>query len=393
MLDINTAHQLAPLIRDLAIILGIAGLVTLLFKKIKQPVVLGYLIAGVIIGPYTPPGLLVTDIPNIKILSELGMIFLLFSIGLEFSFKKIKYVGLSASITGIGEVVFMMLAGFLTGKLIGWSFYDSVFLGAALSISSTTIIIKALDELNLKSKHFTTMVFGILIVEDLLAILLLVALSTIVATSNILSMTLVWATLKLIVIIGSWFLVGYFLVPLFFRKVMQQASAETLTIVTVALCLLFVCIAAYFNYSTALGAFIAGSVLAETQLLERIKQLIQPICDIFAAVFFVSIGMLINPGIIWQHLSVILVICAVTILGKLISIGIGAKLTGQSVHDSLRIGFSMAQIGEFSFIIAGLGLLLHVTSESLYSIIVAVAVITTFTTPYLIKLSGYLIKK
>lgn len=383
-------HELAPLIKDLAIILGIASLVTLLFQKIRQPIVLGYLIAGIIVGPYTPPHILVSDIPNIQILSELGVIFLMFSLGLEFSFHKLKRVGFSASISGLLEVICMLLLGLGMGKLIGWSFYDSLFLGAALAISSTTIIIKALEELNLKTKRFAEIVFGILIVEDLLAILLLVGLTTIVATHDIFSSAIVWAIGKLILVIGGWFLIGYFLVPLLFRKIMRFANEETLTIVSIALCLLLVCTADYFHYSTALGAFIMGSILAETPLVHRIQELIEPVRNIFAAVFFVSVGMLINPVIIWQQLPIVFLICLITIVGKLFTTGIGALLSGQSVNNALRIGFSMAQIGEFSFIIAGLGLALHVTSNSLYPIIVAVSAITTFTTPYFIKLSGYL---
>lgn len=383
-------HELAPLIKDLTIILGVAGLVTLLFQKIRQPVVLGYLFAGIIIGPYTPPHGLISDTPNIKILSELGVIFLMFSLGLEFSFHKLKRVGFSASITGLVEVAFMLLIGLATGKLMNWSFYDSLFLGAALAISSTTIIIKALEELKLKTKRFAEIVFGVLIVEDLLAILMMVGLSTLVMTNNIFSGAMLLAIAKLILVIGGWFLIGYFVVPTLIRKVMHYISEETLTIVSIALCLCLVWIADIFHYSTALGAFIMGSILAETPLVHRIEELIKPVRNIFAAVFFVSVGMLIDPKIIWQELPVVLLICAVTVVGKLITTGLGAFLTGQSVNNSLRIGFSMAQIGEFSFIIASLGVSLNVTSSSLYPVIVAVSAITTFTTPYLIQFSGYL---
>lgn len=386
-------HELAPLIKDLAVILGVASIVTLLFQKIRQPIVLGYLISGIIIGPYTPPHALVYDIPNIQILSELGVIFLMFSLGLEFSFHKLKRVGFSASITGLVEVVFMLLLGGLAGKAMGWSFYDCLFLGGALAISSTTIIIKALEELNLKTKHFAEIVFGILIVEDLLAILLLVLLSTIVATHSIFSTTIFLAIIKLILVVGGWFLTGYFIVPALFRKIAHYANEETLTIVSIALCLLLVCAASYVHYSSALGAFIMGSILAETPLVHRIEQLIKPVRNIFAAVFFVSVGMLIDPLIIWQQLPVVLIISAVTIIGKLLTSGIGAFLTGKSLSNSIRIGFSMAQIGEFSFIIAGLGLTLNVTNHSLYPVIVAVSTITTFTTPYFIRLSLFLSRK
>ena len=221
-------HQLAPLIWDLAIILSFAGIAALIFKKIGQPIVLGYLIAGIILGPYTPPYALLKDLPNIQILSELGVIFLMFSLGLEFGFTKVKRVGVAAGITAFGEVIVMLLLGFFTGKILGWDFDDCLFFGAALSISSTTIIIKVLDELNLQSHSFVQMVFGILIVEDLLAILLLVGLSTIVATQTIMLATIGWTTVKLILTIAIWFIAGYFLVPLLFRKMLQYASIETI---------------------------------------------------------------------------------------------------------------------------------------------------------------------
>lgn len=383
-------HELAPLIRDLAVMLCVASFVTLLFQKIRQPIVLGYLIAGIIVGPYTPPHALVADIPNIKILSELGVIFLMFSLGLEFSFHKLTRVGFSSGITGLLEVVLMSILGFATGKLIGWSFHDSLFLGAALAISSTTIIIKAIDELGLLKKRFAEIIFGVLVVEDLLAILLLVALSTVVLTKNIFSVEMVWAAGKLILVVGSWFILGYFLIPTLLRKIMQYASEETITIVSVGLCLFLVSVAAHFHYSTALGAFIMGSILAETPLVHRIERLIKPIRDIFASVFFISVGMLVDPYIIMKHGSVILLLTVVTIFGKLLITGTGAFLTGQSLNNALRIGFGMAQIGEFSFIIIGLGVTLSAISDSLYPIIVAVSAITTFTTPYLIKFSGYL---
>lgn len=380
-------HELAPLIKDLAVILGVAGLTALIFQKIGQPVVLGYLIAGLIIGPYTPPHTWISDVPSIKILSELGVIFLMFSLGLEFSFHKLMRVGFSAAVTGFIEVVFMLLIGLGVGFLLGWSYYNSLFLGAALAISSTTIIIKALSELNLKEKRFAELIFGILIVEDLLAIMLLVGLSLMVATKNIFSMALLLAGIKLILVVGGWCIVGYFVVPPIFSRIKHYINDETLTIIAVALCLLLVWMAASFHYSTALGAFIMGSILAETAMGHRIEHLISPICNLFAAVFFVSIGMLIDPIVIYQHFALVLLLSVVTIFGKVIVTSIGSFLTGQSVKTSVRVGFGMGQIGEFSFIIVGLGLTLSVIDSSLYSIIVAVSAITTFTTPYLIKYS------
>jgi CPA2 family monovalent cation:H+ antiporter-2 len=383
-------HDLAPIIKDLAVVLGMASIVTLIFQYIRQPVVLGYLVAGIIIGPHLITPTMITDVHDVKVIAELGVIFLMFSLGLEFSFHKLASVGFSASITGFMEVGLMMLIGFVTGILLKWSFYDSLFLGAALSISSTTIIIKALEELHLKGKRFAELIFGVLIVEDLLAILLLVALSSIVTSKDPLYYALSLDAIKLFVIVGSWFIVGYFLVPLFFRHIVVYASQETLTIVSIAFCLLLVCLAAFFHYTPALGAFIMGSILAETPQIKRIEELIRPIRDIFAAVFFVSVGMLIDPKVIYANLGIVLLISLVTLVGKIFSSSIGAILTGQSLSTSLRVGFGMAQIGEFSFIIVGLGLTMGVTNDQLYPIVVAVSALTTFTTPYLIRISGRL---
>jgi CPA2 family monovalent cation:H+ antiporter-2 len=386
-------HGVDPIIRDLAVILGVAGFVTLLFQYIRQPVVLGYLVAGIIVGPHIVTYPLVYDIPNIKVIAELGVIFLMFSLGLEFSFHKLVSVGFSASITGLLEVVLMLTIGFVAGMTLGWQFYDCIFLGAALAISSTTIIIKALEELHLKGKRFAVLIFGVLIVEDLLAILLLVALSSLIKSKDSLAYSLMVDSVRLVVVVGSWFLVGYFIVPYFFRRIIDHANQETLTIISIAFCLLLVCVAGYFHYSPALGAFIMGSILAETPQIHRIEELIRPIRDIFAAVFFVSVGMLINPTVIFSHWGVVLVLSVVTVLGKIFSSSIGALLTGQSISTSLRVGFGMAQIGEFSFIIVGMGVAMGVTSDKLYPIVVAVSAITTFTTPYLIRLSGALVVK
>lgn len=383
-------QTVSPFIQDLAIMLGVASLVTLLFQWIRQPVVLGYLVAGMLIGPYTPPHHLITSMSEIRLLSELGVVFLMFSLGLDFSFHKLTRVGFSAGITGIIEVSCTVIAGFLVGTLLHWPFHESLFLGAALAISSTTIIIKALDELGLRRKRFAEFIFGILVVEDLLAILLLVGLSTLVATSNIFSKAMLFAVIKLFFVVGGWFLIGYFLVPSFLRGITRFASEETLTIVSIALCLLLVAIAEMFHYSAALGAFIMGSILAETPFAHRIEALIRPVRDIFAAVFFISVGMLIDPYVIFHFFPVVLLITFVYLVSKIFSTMLGAFLTGQSITTSMRIGFGVAQIGEFSFIIASLGLMLRVVSEDLYPIVVAVSVMTTFTTPYLLRLSGFL---
>lgn len=386
-------HELSPLIYDLAIMLTIAGLVVVIFQRIKQPVVLGYLVSGMIIGPYTTSHSFVTDIPNIQILSELGVIFLMFSLGLEFSFHKLTKLGFPALITGIIDVSFMTVVGYGVATLLGWDSINRLFMAAALAISSTTIIFKAIGELGLRSKRFSEVIFGVLIVEDLLAILLLVALSTIVVTKNVVSAGILYAALKLFIVVGGWFIIGYFLVPSFFRRLQSYMNQETLTIISVGLCLFLVTVAAYFHYSTALGAFIMGSILAETVLIHRIEEIIVPIRDIFGAIFFISVGMLINPSVIMQEWTTILLVTAMLMCGKVFIITLGTFLTGQSLKTAIRAGFGMAQIGEFSFIIATLGASLGVINDQMYPVIVAVSSITTFTTPYMIRLSGYLSEK
>jgi CPA2 family monovalent cation:H+ antiporter-2 len=380
--------HLPSLIIDLAVVLVVAGVVTILFQWLKQPTVLGYLIAGIVVGPYTSPVVHVTDVGNIFLLAELGVIFLMFSLGLEFSFRKLARIGFSATVTGLVEVLVMLGVGFLLANFLGWKFYDALFLGAAIAISSTTIIIKAIDDLKLKHKRFVGLVFAVLIVEDLLAILLLVLLSTLVSGKTLFSIGMLWAVLKLVVVVGGWFIVGYFIVPYWINRVSHVVSSETLTVISVALCLGLAVLAAEFGYSVALGAFIMGSILAETTQIHLIEKLVAPIKNIFGAIFFVSVGMLINPTVILQNWYTVLLVSVVVIIAKVFSSMFGAMLTGQKLSTSLQVGFSMAQIGEFSFIIANLGLSLGVVSKSFYPIIVAVSGVTTFTTPYLIKYSS-----
>lgn len=379
--------HLAPLIRDLAVILAVAGLVALVFRRIRQPVVLGYLVAGAVVGPHTPPFPLVTDLPNIRTLAELGVIFLMFSLGLEFSFRRLARVGLSAGFTASFEVLVMLALGFGAGKIAGWRTMDCLFLGAILSISSTTIIIKALDELGLKTRRFAELIFGILIVEDLIAILILAGLTTLAAASGFTALTVASAAAKLALVVGSWFLAGYFVVPRFVHYVGKAGSDEVLLIVSVALCLGLGVFAAHFQYSVALGSFIMGSILAESTESHRIEALVQPLRDVFAAIFFVSVGMLINPASLWEHRWAVLGITIVTIAGKIASTSLGALLTGQTLQTSILVGFGLAQIGEFSFIIATLGLTLGLMSDFLYPVAVTVSLVTTFTTPYLIRAS------
>jgi CPA2 family monovalent cation:H+ antiporter-2 len=379
--------HLPPLIHDLAIILAAAAVITMIFKKIKQPVVLGYIIAGICVSPNVAFVPTITDGETIKIWAEIGVIFLLFALGLEFSFKKLTSVGGSASIIGVVEVAFMLGMGYLVGRMIGWNEMDSLFLGGVLSISSTTIIIRAFEEVGVKSKKFASLVFGVLIVEDLVAILLLVLLSTIAVSVQFKGEELIFSSFKLVFFLVIWFLSGILLVPTLLRKTKHFLNNEMTLILSIGLCLIMVLIATQVGFSPALGAFIMGSILAETSEGKRIEHLIEPVKNLFAAVFFVSVGMLLDPQMLVEHWEHIVIITLLTIVGKIFSSGLGALISGQTIKNSIQTGFSLAQIGEFSFIIATLGLTLNVTSDFLYPITVAVSVITTFTTPYLIKSS------
>jgi CPA2 family monovalent cation:H+ antiporter-2 len=349
--------------------------------------VLGYILAGLLVGPHIHFFPTVTDSESVHIWAEIGVIFLLFSLGLEFSFKKLVKVGGSASITAIVEVFFMLLIGFIAGKMMGWATMDCIFLGGILSVSSTTIIIRAFEELGVKHKKFAGLVFGVLIVEDLVAILLLVLLSTLAVSRQFAGMEMVFSILKLCFFLVLWFIGGIFLVPTFLKATKKLMNDETMLIVSLALCLLMVMLAVKVGFSPALGAFIMGSVLAETTQAEKIEHLTKSVKDLFAAVFFVSVGMLIDPGILVTYAVPILIITLATITGKFLSSGMGALVSGQPLKTAVQTGMSLAQIGEFSFIIATLGTTLKVTSDFLYPIAVAVSAITTFTTPYLIKSS------
>jgi CPA2 family monovalent cation:H+ antiporter-2 len=380
--------HLPHLITDLGLILAVAGVTTLLFKKIKQPVVLGYIIAGLLVGPHVSLIPTVVDEEAIKTWSEIGVIFLLFSLGLEFSFKKLVKVGGSASITAVVEIILMIAVGYGAGLLMGWSQMDSIFLGAILSMSSTTIIIRAFDELGVRTRKFAGLVFGILIVEDLVAILLLVLLSTLAVSQQFAGGELLMQLLKLAFFLILWFLAGIFFIPTFLKRTQKLMNDETMLIVSLALCLLMVVLAVAVGFSAALGAFIMGSILAETTQAERIEHLIKSVKDLFGAIFFVSVGMMIDPKVLIEYAGPVLIVTLLTIVGKFLATAIGALLSGQSLKHSVQAGMSLAQIGEFSFIIASLGLSLKVTSAFLYPIAVAASAVTTFTTPFLIKQSG-----
>ncbi|WP_131536101.1 cation:proton antiporter domain-containing protein [Pedobacter nototheniae] len=379
--------HLPDLIADLGLILAAAGITTLIFKKIKQPLVLGYIIAGLLVGPYLDFLPTVTDRKSIEIWGEIGVIFLLFSLGLEFSFKKLVKVGGAASITAIVKVLFVLGSGYLVGKLMGWSDMNSLFLGGILSISSTMITIKAFEELGIKHKKFAGLVFGVLIVEDLVAILLLVLFSTVAVSQQSAGPEMLQSILKLGFFLILWFLGGIFLIPSFLKATKKLMNDETMLVVSLALCLIMVILADKVGFSAALGAFIMGSILAETTQAERIEHLTKSVKDLFSAVFFVSVGMLIDPSMLIKYAVPIIIVTLVIVIGKIISTILGALLSGQPLKTSVQAGMSLAQIGEFSFIIASLGLSLKVTSDFLYPIAVAAAAITTFTTPYLIKLS------
>lgn len=381
-------NHLPQLIQDLGLILLLAAITTLLFKKLKQPVVLGYILAGFLVSPNFDLLPTVADPSDIKIWADIGVIFLLFTLGLEFSFKKLMRVGGIASITALIEVVAMLFVGILLGQVMGWSFTDSIFLGGILCIASTTIILRAFDELGVKSKRFAGLVFGVLVMEDIAAVILLVLLSTIAVSREFEGVAMLMSVLKLVFYLLLWFVAGIFFLPTFLRRVQRLLSDETMLIISIGLCLMMVILASLAGFSPALGAFIMGSILAETPQAERIEFLVRPVKDLFGAVFFVSVGMLIDPGVLIDYALPVGIITIVFIIFKTLSVTVGALVSGQPLKTSIHAGMSMAQIGEFSFIIATLGLTLKVTSNFLYPIAVAVSAITIFTTPYMINAAG-----
>lgn len=379
--------HIPQLIIDLGLILAVAAVVTLLFKKLKQPLVLGYIIAGLLVSPNFKLFPSITDHENIEVWAEIGVIILLFSLGLEFSFKKLIKVGGSSSITAFVQIICMIFLGYLTGQLLHWSQMDSIFLGAILSMSSTTIILRAFDELNVKNKKFAGVVFGALIMEDIVAIVLMVLLSTIAVSREFAGWDMLFSISKLLFFLILWFVSGIFFIPTFLKKAKVLMNDETMLIVSLGLCFVMVFLAGKAGFSPALGAFIMGSILAETRQGEKIEHLVKPVKDLFGAVFFISVGMLINPSTLLDYIWPIVIVTLITIIGKTIGTMLGALLSGQPLKQSVQAGMSLAQIGEFSFIIATLGVTLKVTSDFLYPIVVAVSAITTFTTPYFIKAS------
>lgn len=372
-------------LQDLAVVMIVAGLVTILFHRFKQPVVLGYIVAGVIIGPHTPPYPLIHEEETIRTLSDLGVILLMFSLGLEFSLRKLKQVGGSALIAALLEIVLMVWVGYQMGRWFGWSTMDNLFLGAMLSISSTTIIVKALAELGKSKESFAQLIFGILILEDILAIAMLALLSGIAMTGS-LHLSDVGMTLgKLSIFLVASLVVGLLAVPRLLASVAGFRSNEMLLVTVLGLCFGFALLAAKLGYSVALGAFLIGAVIAESREVHRIEHLIEPVRDMFSAIFFVTIGLMIDPRQLAEYWVPILLLTVAVVIGKVVTCSVGTFLGGYDTRNSLRVGMGLAQIGEFSFIIASLGLTLHVTSPFLYPIAVAVSALTTLLTPYLIR--------
>jgi len=379
--------QLEPLIADLALILICAGVMTLLFKSLKQPIVLGYIVAGFLASPNMPYMPSVSDMHGIHLWSEIGVIFLLFALGLEFSFKKILKMGAAPIIAAISIILAMMYVGAFTGSLFGWSDMDCIYLGGMLAMSSTTIIFKAFDDMGLRQKRFAGLVLSVLIIEDILAIVLMVMLSTLAVSKEFEGSQMLQSILQLGLYLVLWFTVGLYFIPLALRKLKPLMNSETLLITSLALCFGMVVAASAAGFSAAFGAFVMGSILAETVEAETIEHLVAPVKNLFGAIFFVSVGMMVDVNLIIEYIVPILSIIAAVMLGQTILSTCGFLLSGQSLKTSMQCSFSLTQIGEFAFILATLGTSLHVTSDFLYPIVVAVSVFTTFTTPYMIRLA------
>ena len=369
----------------MALITIAAGVVTLIFKKLKLPIVLGYIVAGFLISPnftYLPT---VVESADIHVWANIGVVFLMFGLGLEFSFKKLATVGGSAFIVALTVMGAMVLIGTGVGSLLGWGKMDCIFLGCMLSMSSTMIILKAYEEDGLKEKKFAQLILSTLIIEDIVGIFMMIILSTISVSQNVSGGAMFGEIGMMLMYLVIWLLLGIYLIPTLLKKASKLMNEEMMVIVSVAICLGMVVIANFIGFSEALGAFMAGSILAGTVRAGYIERLIKPIKDLFGAIFFVSVGMMIEPELLAEYVVPILIITMVTILGQMTFATIGILLSGQSLNTAIRGGLSMVQIGEFSFIIATLGTSLGVISDFLYPVVVCVSVITTFTTPVFIK--------
>ena len=379
--------QLEPLISDLALILICAGVMTLLFKGLKQPIVLGYIVAGFLASPNMPYMPSVTDGHSVHVWSDIGVIFLLFALGLEFSFKKILKMGAAPIIAALAIIIAMMYVGGLTGHLFGWSDMNSLYLGGMLAMSSTTIIFKAFDDMGLQKERSSSLVLSVLIIEDILAIVLMVMLSTMAVSKEFEGTQMLTSILKLGFFLVLWFVVGIYLIPIFLKRVKPLMNDETLLITSLALCFGMVVFASAVGFSAAFGAFVMGSILSETLEGKNIEHLVNPVKNLFGAIFFVSVGMMVDVNLIIEYIVPILCIVVAIMLGHTILSTGAFIISGQSLKTSMKCSFSLTQIGEFAFIIASLGTSLHVTSDFLYPIVVAVSVFTTFTTPYMIRLA------
>ena len=373
------------LISDLALILVLGAISTLIFKRLRQPIVLGYIVAGFLASPHMWLLPSVTTEANIEFWAQIGIVVLLFTLGLEFSFKKLLNVGGSALVTALVIVIGMMTFGFVTGKLLDFGNIDSLFLGGMLSMSSTTIIIKAFSDLGVKHKRFASLVLAVLICEDLFAVVMMVLLSSVAINSSVESSEMLMSMLRLVFFLVIWFTVGVWVLPTFFKRVSRSITDEMLLVISMGLCLAMAVFSAKTGFSMALGAFVMGSILAGTIQAERIERVMKPVKDLFGAVFFISVGMMVNPQIISQHWSTIAILAVVVIVGMIIFGSAGMLITGQPLKIAMQSGFSLTQIGEFAFIIASMGMSLGVLDAVIYPIVVAVSVITTFFTPYFIK--------
>ena len=377
--------EVSTLISDLGFILICAGIVTLLFKWLKQPVVLGYIVAGILAGPACEFLPTVADTANIDTWADIGVIFLLFTLGLDFSFKKLVKIGSTAVTGAVTVIAGMMLVGYATGLALGWGHMNALFLGGMLSMSSTTIIYKAFDDMGLRNQRFAGVVLGILVAEDLFAVLMMVLLSTLAVSQEVEGLELLDSVIKLGVFLLFCFVVGIYLIPSFLRFFRKYLNDETLLVVSLGLCLGMVLVATKAGFSSALGAFIMGSILAETLEAEKIEHLVKPVKDLFGAIFFVSVGMMIDPQLLWEYKLPIALLTLIVLVGQVSFGTFGVLLSGQPLKIAVQSGFSLAQIGEFAFILASLGQSLKVTDSFLYPIVVAVSVITTFFTPYMIR--------
>ena len=379
--------ELPALIEDLALILVVAGIVTLIFKRLKQPLVLGYIVAGFLVSPNMPYTASVIDMENVHLWADIGVMFTLFSLGLDFSFKKILRMGASPIISTCTIIFFMSMLGVCVGQAFHWSRMDCIFLGGMLAMSSTTIIYKAFDDLGLRQQQFAGMVMSVLILEDILAIVMMVMLSAVASGNELGGGQMLGSVVKIAFFLILWLVVGIFAVPLFLRQVRSMINNEVLLVVSLGLCCAMAVFSTKVGFSSAFGAFIMGSILAETVEAERIEKLVEPVKNLFGAIFFVSVGMLVDPKILVDYALPILLLVLTILVGQALLGSFSFLLGGQSLKSAMRCGFSMAQIGEFSFIIASLGLSLGVISDFLYPVVVAVSVITTFLTPYMIRLA------